>query len=176
MFFNLREIMNLQSITLTCFSLGLLVLTGCGAGSPTATVPATQPVAQPTASPTSQPNPTPNSTSSPAAATSGVPNQGGMVVESGPYHLELVPEKEGSNTHLDLFLQKGDTHEPILGAKVMAQVQLPDGTQTTVDMIYDAPAKHYAGKVASVAVGEYKVAVQSEITGEKVNARFSFKQ
>jgi hypothetical protein len=90
--------------------------------------------------------------------------------------LELVPEKEGANTHLDLFLQKGDTHEPVLGAKVTAQVQLPDGTQTALDMIYDAPAKHYAAKVAGVAAGEYKVTIQSTIGTEKVNARYTFKQ
>jgi hypothetical protein len=166
--------MNLQSIALICSSFGLLILTGCSGGSPTATTPtATAPVTPTTASPTSQPIAVPTS---PTAAGGGVANQGGMVVESGPYHLELVPGKEGSNTHLDLFLQKGDTHEPILGAKVTAQVQLPDGTQTSVVMIYDEPAKHYAGKVASVAVGEYKVVVQSTIGAEKVNARYTFKQ
>jgi hypothetical protein len=162
--------MNLQSIALMSSSLGLLILTGCSGGSPTATAPVTPT----TASPTSQPIAAP--TSSPTAAGGGVANQGGMVVESGPYHLELVPGKEGSNTHLDLFLQKGDTHEPILGAKVTAQVQLPDGSQQSVDMAYDAPAKHYAGKVPTVAAGEYKVTAQAEIVGEKVNARFSFKQ
>jgi hypothetical protein len=169
MFVNPREIMNLQFIALTCSSLGLLVLTGCGA-SPTATVPTTQPTASPTSSPIASP------TNSPAAAGGGVANQGGMVVESGPYHLELVPGKEGSNTHLDLFVQKGDTHEAIPDAKVTAQVQLPDGSQQSVDMAYDAPAKHYAGKVPTVAAGEYKVIAQAEIAGEKINARFSFKQ
>lgn len=157
--------MNLQSTVSIAASLGLLVLTGCS-GTPTATVPTTQPTmassTQPIASPTTSP-----------AATS---KSGGIVVESGPYHLELMPEKEGSNTHLDLFVQKGDTHETIPDAKVIAQVQLPDGSQQSVDMAYDAPAKHYAGKVASVAVGEYKVTAQAEIAGEKVNARFTFKQ
>jgi hypothetical protein len=160
--------MKLNSLAILFSSLGLLSLAACSSGTPTATAPAT-----PTPATTGQPTATPSG--SPAAGE-GVSNKGGMVVESGPYHLELVPEKEGSNTHLDLFLQKGDTHEPILDAKVTAQVQLPDGTQTALDMIYDAPAKHYAAKVAGVAAGEYKVTIQSTIGTEKVNARYTFKQ
>lgn len=151
--------MNLQSIALSLSSLGLLVLTGCS-GTPTATAPVTQP-------------PTTNPVATSPAATN---KSGGIVVESGPYHLELLPRKEGSNTHLDLLVQKGDTHESIPDAKVVTQVQLPDGSQQSVTMAYDAPAKHYAGKVASVAAGEYKVTAQAEIAGEKVNARFTFKQ
>ncbi len=155
----------IKSLLLTVSSASLLFLGACS-GSPTATAPASQP----TPSSTSQPIASPTTT----AATS---KQGGIVVESGPYHLELMPaEREGSNTHLDLLVQRGDTHEAIPDAKVTAQVQLPDGSKQSIDMIYDAPAKHYAGKVASVAAGEYKVTAQAEIAGEKVNARFNFKQ
>jgi hypothetical protein len=42
-------------------------------------------------------------------------------------------------------------------------------------MIYDASGKHYAGTLETAATGEYKVAVQSEINGEKANARYTFK-
>ena len=155
----------IKSLLLTASSASLLFLGACSGGNPTATAPASQS----TPSSTSQPIASPTTT----AATS---KQGGMVVESGPYHLELVLGKEGSNTHLDLLVQKGDNHEAIPNAKVTAQVQLPDGSQQSINMVYDAPAKHYAGKVASVVAGEYKVTAQAEIAGEKVNARFNFKQ
>lgn len=160
----------IKSLLLMASSASLLFLGACSGGSPTATAPASQP----TGSSTSQPSASP--TTSPVATEKQSSKQGGMVVESGPYHLELMPGKEGSNTHLDLLVQKGDNHEAIPNAKVTAQVQLPDGSQQSINMIYDAPEKHYAGKVASVAAGEYKVTAQAEIAGEKVNARFNFKQ
>ena len=154
--------MNLKSLPILFASLGLMSLVACS-GSPTATQ---SPV-------TSQP--TSIATSSPTAIGSGVSNQGGMVVEVGSYHFELIPEKKGNETHLDLFLQKGDNHEAIPNAKVTAQVQLPDGSQKSIAMIYDASSKHYAGTLETAATGEYKVAVQSEINGEKANARYTFK-
>jgi hypothetical protein len=162
--------MNLQSIALICSSLGLMILTGC-ASSPTATAPVTQATASSTSQPIATPTPSDKKERNQAGS-----NQGGIVVESGPYHLELVPEKDGANTHLDLFVQKGDTHEAISDAKVTVQVQLPDGSQQSVVMTYDLPAKHYAGTVATVAAGDYKLTAQAEIAGEKVNARFNFKQ
>jgi hypothetical protein len=99
-----------------------------------------------------------------------------MVVEVGAYHLELIPEKDAGEIHLDLFVQKGDTHKAVPDAKVTAQVQLPDGSQKSLDMKYDTEGKHYTAKLSGAPTGEYKVAVLSEINGEKVNARYSFKQ
>ena len=158
--------MNLKSLAILFSSLGLMSLVACS-NSPTATQsPAQSPA------PSSQPI----ATNSPTTIGSGVSNQGGMVVEVGPYHFELMPEKKGNETHLDLFLQKGDNHEAIPNAKVTAQVQLPDGTQKSIAMIYDATGKHYAGTLGTAATGEYKVAVQAEINGEKANARYTFKQ
>ena len=94
--------MNLKSLAILFSSLGLMSLVACS-GSPTATqspAPSSQPIA----------------TISPTTIGSGVRNQGGMVVEVGPYHFELMPEKKGNETHLDLFLQKGDNHEAIPNA------------------------------------------------------------
>ena len=70
-------------------------------------------------------------------------SHGGQVVESGAYHLEFVPEKEANGTHLDFYLQKGDTHEAIPNAKVTAQVQSPDGKQKSLNFVYDSAGKHY---------------------------------
>lgn len=119
----------------------------------------------------------PESASSQSAATEHPQtSQGGQVVESGSYHLELLPVPEADGIHLDFFLQKGENHEAIPDAKVTAQVQLPDGEQKTLDMEYDAEGKHYVAFFPTQAVGEYKVAIQTDINGEKVNSRFSFSQ
>jgi hypothetical protein len=102
------------------------------------------------------------------------PAQGGQVVETGDYHLELVALPEASSTHLDLFLQTGDTHEAVEGAAVTGQIQLPDGSQKEVDFEYDAEGEHYTALLPEAASGEYKVVILTDIKGEKVNGRFSF--
>jgi len=100
--------------------------------------------------------------------------QGGQVIESGPYHLELVVGKESNATHLDLFVQRGDNHQAISNAKVTAQVQLPDGSQKTLNMKYSASDKHYTAILPGAAKGTYKVVVLTDINGKKANGRFSF--
>lgn len=120
---------------------------------------------------------TPQSTNSTKTESSGhaaKPLKGGQVVESGPYHLEFVPLKEDNGTHLDFYLQKGDNHEAIPNAKVTAQIQMPDGTQKTVDLPYDAAGKHYAALLPATAMGQYQVKITSDIDGKKVDGRFSF--
>lgn len=104
------------------------------------------------------------------------PNQGGQVVESGKYHLEFVPAPEANGTHIDLFLQRGDNHQAIPNAKVTAQVQMPDGTQKTLPLKYDAKGKHYTALLSSKASGQYQVKINADIKGEKVNGRFTFKK
>jgi len=145
-------------------TLGLLFLGACSSGNQTST--------QVTSS-TCSPAVSANSNSAPGGAHG---SQGGQVVESGPYHLELVTAKEAAGTHIDFFLQKGDNHEPVANAKVTAQVQLPDGSQKSLDMKYDAQGQHYAAILPETTAGEYKVAVLSDISGEKVNGRFTFNQ
>jgi hypothetical protein len=152
----------------TAASFGLLFLTACGGGSETAST---------------APSPAPSTAASVAAAPSkpagdhdAAPQAGGQVVESGAYHLEFVPETEATGTHLDFYLQKGNTHAAVPDAKVTAQVQLPDGTQKSLDLKYDAKDKHYTGLLAGKAKGDYKVAILSEVGSEKVNGRFSFSQ
>ena len=164
--------MHLKMSIIASSALGLLFLGACSSGNQ-ATNSASSPVSTPALT---QP-----STASPAAsaaksASSDHGGQGGQVIESGPYHLELVTGKETSGTHLDLFLQKGDNHEAIPNAKVMAQVRLPDGNQKLLDMKYKAGDKHYTAILPSTAAGEYKVVILSDINGEKVNARYSFKR
>ncbi|MGB3786726.1 MAG: hypothetical protein WA949_01860 [Phormidesmis sp.] len=152
-----------RSMVAMLASASLLVLTGCGSGGDATTE--VEPTSTEIESPAAE-------TSKPAADTEA--NQGGQVVEVGKYHLELVPEMEADGTHVDLYLQQGDSHEAIPDAQVTAQVELPDGTQQSLDMDYDAEGEHYAALLPSDAAGEYKVAILSDINGEKVNGRFSF--
>jgi hypothetical protein len=102
------------------------------------------------------------------------PRKGGQVVESGKYHLELVPEKEGDNTHLDFYVLEGEKHQTVAAAKVTADIQLPDGKQKTIPMNYDAAGKHYAAALSEKAAGKYQVKIFATIGNEKVDGRFSF--
>lgn len=102
--------------------------------------------------------------------------QGGQVVEVGDYHLELISELKADLTYFHLFLQKGDNHTAVPNAKITAQIQLPDGAQKTLAFQYDEAEKHYMTKLPGAAAGEYKVAILSDIKGEKINGRFSFKR
>lgn len=171
--------MTFKSIVITFASLGLLFLGACSSGSNQASNPS------PAATTATEPKPT--ESASPAASSDKMASektnlgekhggQGGQVVEVGAYHLELVPAKEADVTHLDVYLQKGANHEAVPNAKITAQIQLPDGSQKTLEFKYDPAEKHYTAKLPGTAAGEYKVAVLSDIGGEKVNGRFSFKQ
>jgi hypothetical protein len=135
-----------------------------GESNPTASASPSSPLAEATAAPET----------SAATQSNSHGGQGGQVIETDEYHLELVTIPEATGTHLDFFLQKGDNHEAISNAKVIAQVQLPDGTQQSLDMSYDTEGKHYAVLLPATATGEYKVIILSDIGGKKVNGRFTF--
>ena len=125
------------------------------------------------AAPTAETAP-PATNTAKAEGSKGGKSQAGQVVESGKYHLEFVPEKGTNETHLDLYLQKGDTHEAIANAKVTADVQLPDGKQQTIPLAYDASGKHYAAVVKEKVTGQYQVKITAIIGNEKADGRFNF--
>jgi hypothetical protein len=153
--------------------LSLLTLASCASEQPSATEnsPAVSASVERSPSEASAVRETPAAVPSNSHSHGG---QGGQVIETGEYHLELVTIPEATGTHLDFFLQKGDNHEAIPNAKVTAQIQLPNGTQQSLDMSYDAQGKHYAVLLPATATGEYKVAILSDIGGKKVNGRFTF--
>jgi hypothetical protein len=160
---------SIKSLLIVLSSASLISLGACGNNNQ-----ATNSESSPTpAEPTAQQTDAAKTESSGHAAK---PLKGGQVVESGPYHLEFVAVKENNGTHLDFYLQKGDNHEAIPNAKVTAQVQLPDGTQKTLPLTYDAEGKHYAALLPEKAAGQYQVKVTSDIDGKKVDGRFSFNQ
>lgn len=102
------------------------------------------------------------------------PKKGGQVVESGKYHLELVPEKAGDSTHLDFYLLRGDNHQIVPNAKVTAELQSPDGKQKTLAFNYNAKDEHYTGLVNDKATGQYQVKIMATFGSEKVDGRFNF--
>jgi hypothetical protein len=106
----------------------------------------------------------------------GEHSHGGQVVESGPYHLELVSEKEDKGVQLHFHLEQGEKHEPVSNAKVTAQVQLPDGSQQDIDFKYDAKGKEYTAELPGKAAGQYQLKLIADIGGEKVNGRFTVSQ
>jgi len=157
----------LKSSLIILGSVGLLFLGACGKGDQTSDTNTTPPPPPAASQPAS---------SAPAAAPAAKGAKGGQVVNSGAYHLEFVPEKEATGTHLDLYLQKGDKKEPVPDAKVTAQVQLPNGKQQTLALKYDPEGKHYAVVFPGQEPGQYPVKVNADINGEKVDGRFTFTQ
>lgn len=107
-------------------------------------------------------------------AKQGKSRPGGKTVETNGIHLELVPEKSADKTHLDLYVEKSDNHEPIPIAKVAAQVQTPDGKQQSLDLKYDAEGKHFAAILPGKTAGQYQVKITADISGKKVDGRFTF--
>ena len=99
----------------------------------------------------------------------------GETVEVDGYNLELSQHKEGKVTHLDLSLKRGEKREPVTDAKVTAQIQLPDGSSKRLDLAYKPDKKVYAADITDFSAGSYKVAVLSDVSGKKVNARFNLK-
>jgi hypothetical protein len=101
---------------------------------------------------------------------------GGQVVETEDYHLEFLSNKVGEGVSLDFMIGESKSHAPVTTAKVTAQVQMPDGTQQSLDMKYDTASKLYKATLPKATAGEYNVAILSDIGGKKMNSRFSFKQ
>ncbi len=99
----------------------------------------------------------------------------GETVEVDGYNLELSSHKEGKVTHLDLSFKKGEKRESVTDAKVTAQIQLPDGSSKSLDLAYKPDKKVYAADITDFLAGSYKVAVLSDVSGKKVNARFNLK-
>jgi hypothetical protein len=164
-----KPMKSLKSSLILLGSLGLLFLGACSNNNQAANT-GNSPVAS-----TSN-DPTPDVSASPTTKIDSGhgASKGGQVVETGSYHLEFVPEKEANGTHMDLYLLTGDNHEAVANAKVTAQVQLPDGKQTTIPFTYAAKDKHYTALLNEKVSGQYQVKVSANIKGEQATGRFNF--
>jgi hypothetical protein len=168
----MMSLLKSPSFILCAFLLASLVsLTACASAPDT---PAESSAADSTAESASDTPAAPPETASASADDHSQPTKGGQVVEVGNYHLELVPLPEVEGIHLDLYLQTGDAHAAIANASVTAQVQLPDGTTQELPLEYDAAGEHYFAFLPSQTTGEYKVAILTDVNGEKANGRFTF--
>jgi hypothetical protein len=156
---------SLKSNLIILGSVGLLFLVACNKGaqaSDTNSSRASSPVA-------SQP-----ASSAPAPASINV--SVGSVLEAEGYRFEFGSEKKATGTHLYLYLHKKDKKEPVPNAKVMAQVQLPNGKQQTLPLNYDAKGKRYAVVFPSKQPGQYPVNMTAIINGLKVDSTIIFDQ
>ncbi|MCF2147061.1 hypothetical protein IQ276_011470 [Desmonostoc muscorum LEGE 12446] len=161
---------NLKSGLIIIGSLGLIFLGACSNSNQTANTE-NSPVASTSSAKT------PSVIASPVAKKTDSPHgesKGGQVVETGTYHLEFLAEKETNATHMDLYLLTGDNHESVTNAKVIAQVQLPDGKQKSIPLTYDVSGKHYTAALFENITGQYQVKITADVKGEKVNGRFNF--
>lgn len=172
----------LKSSLIIFSSMGLFFLTACNSGNQ-ASDSNTRPAASATESSKLVTTTTETNQSSPATSKTETAqteshgeSHGGQVVDTGTYHLEFVPEKEANGTHLDFYLQKGDAHEAVANAKVIAQVQSPDGKQQSLNLTYDAEGKHYTTLFPGTTTGQYQVKITADVSGENVNGRFNFQQ
>lgn len=154
-------------------SISTLTLSAC---TPTTTeAPPTSPEASPSPASAIAPSTPAASAPTPAATPHAEgAQQGGQVVEMGNYHLELLAVPEGDKIHVDFWLLTGSDHGAIADAKVTANIQFPNGTQKTVEMTYDTAGQHYKALIPGFVAGEYRVVVQTDTQGEKVNGRFNF--
>jgi hypothetical protein len=145
-------------------SVGLLLLGACSNAAKTSDSASTN-----SAAPAAETKPMANDDKSHMA-----PKKGGQVVESGKYHLELVPEKESKSTHLDFYILQGDNHQIVPNAKISADLQSPDGKQKTLPFSYEASGKHYAAVVNDKTPGQYQVKITGTVGSEKIDGRFNF--
>lgn len=176
-----QSLKHLKSLTLSSGLIGIMAIAACASPAPETKPPNPFPTAPSTSEPKANASAPANLKASEKASEkakdqAGKPNQGGQVIEVGAYHLELVTINEEGGVHIDLFLQNGSDHSPIPDAKVSAQVQLPNGSKKALELPYKADGKHYGALLSETISGEYKVVILSEIKGEKINGRFSFKR
>ncbi|MBE9030446.1 hypothetical protein IQ266_11960 [filamentous cyanobacterium LEGE 11480] len=103
-------------------------------------------------------------------------SKGGQVVESDPYHIELVTNPQDNETQLNLHLLHEVEDRVITDAQVTANVRQPDGEQQTIKLVYEPTQKSYIGVLTTQTAGQYDLVVQTDIGGEKINSRFNIKK
>ena len=97
-----------------------------------------------------------------------------QTIETDSYHLEFLPIVTTDGVQLDFHLQDEENHQSIHDAEVTAHIEFPDGERKSLKLTYDSADKGYTAFLPAKMTGEYKVAIQTDIEGEKVNGRFQF--
>jgi hypothetical protein len=145
----------MKSINLKIFTVGVVLLLASCTGGDKAVSPPTKPEGT-------------------APAAQGDSVKGGQVVESGEYHMELVPTKAADKTHLDFYLKIDATGKEISDAKVAGDVISPDGKQKSIVFTYDPKGKNYVADVSDKATGAYQLKIIASIGAKKADGRFKF--
>jgi len=105
----------------------------------------------------------------------GKDGHSGQVVQVGKYHVEFRPDPDKDTISLNTVVH-GDKDKQIVDAKLLAQVQLPDGSNKMLPVLYNPEEKQYTAKLPVGGAGDYKVVIQVDVNGDKFNTRFSFKK
>jgi hypothetical protein len=110
------------------------------------------------------------------ATTSSTTEAAGETVEMDNYRFRLSPDiQKNGEAHLDFYVRDlKDVH--VKGVTGTFHITMPDGSKETLTMEEEKPHDHYHGKLMLKQYGEYKIAAQVNINGQKYNPRFSFQR
>jgi hypothetical protein len=101
-------------------------------------------------------------------------SKGGQVLQLDGYRLKFIAERGADESHLHLFLDKGNNSESVADATVKAQVQTPDGKEKTLNLKYDEKEKGYLGVLNNLTAGKHQVRFLVNVGGKNLNGRFQF--
>ncbi len=99
-----------------------------------------------------------------------------QVLEKGEYSLAFFAEPESDGTQLYFYLRGGEHYGVIPDVKVTAQVELPTGEQTALEMEFIEEENHYSAFLTRDEVGDYQIAILSEVDGKNINGLFKFQR
>lgn len=99
-----------------------------------------------------------------------------QVIEKGEYSLRFLAQPESDGTQLYFYLRGGEYYGVIPDVKVTAQVELPTGEQTALEMEFNQEENHYSAFLTRDEVGDYQVAILSEVDGKNINGLFKFQR
>ena len=101
--------MTFKTVAITVASLSVMFLGACsGSNQASNPSPAATTAAEPKPSESAAPTSGDKMSFDKMSANEKHGGHGGQVVEVGDYHLELLLGKESGETHMDVFLQKGE--------------------------------------------------------------------
>lgn len=98
----------------------------------------------------------------------------GQVLILDGYQLKFIAERDTDESHLHLYVERGNNHESVPDAVVQAQVQAPDGKEKTLEFKYDEKEKGYVAVVNNLSDGKHQIKFLVNVQGKNINGRFQF--
>jgi hypothetical protein len=96
----------------------------------------------------------------------------GQVLKLEGYQLKFIAERDADESHLHLYVAKGNNQESVADAIVQAQVQAADGKEKTLDFKYDEKEKGYVAVINNLADGKHQIKFLVNVQSKKLNGRF----